>query len=124
MADEKIVEFFEGVLSKTRKGRISWEPTVQDSNFIAAFGGGFGLSISAWTEPSPGSTPAMRALGQGVQRYSLVLRDQIGREVARITEADEGILRDDMQTLYETARRQALKPDEKIGDALEALRTL
>ena len=124
MANEKIVKFFEGVLSKTREGRIPWEPTVQDSNFIAAFGGGFGLSISAWTEPVPGSTPAMRALGQGIQRYSLVLRDQIGREVARITETDEGIHRDDMRTLYETARRQALRPDEKIEDALQALRTL
>jgi hypothetical protein len=124
MANEKIVKFFEGVLSKTREGRIPWEPTVQDSNFIAAFGGGFGLSISAWTEPVPGSTPTMRALGQGIQRYSLVLRDQIGREVARITEADEGIHRDDMRALYETARRQALRPDEKIDDALQALRTL
>jgi hypothetical protein len=124
MANEKIVKFFEGVLSKTQDGRIPWEPTVQDSNFIAAFGGGFGLAISAWTEPTLGSTPAMRALGQGVQRYSLVLRDQIGREVARITDTDDGVRRDDMQTLYEKARWQALRPDEKIDDALEALRTL
>ncbi len=50
MVDEKLIKFFEGVLSKTREGRIPWEATAQESNFIAPIGGEFQLSISGPTE--------------------------------------------------------------------------
>ncbi len=125
MADQKIVKFFEGVLSKTRAGKIPWEATVQESKFIAAIGGQFALSVSAWTEPPAGATPTMRALDQGsFERYALVLRDQHGWELARVTENDEGIRREDLQTLYEMARRSALRADERIDDVLEVLNEL
>jgi hypothetical protein len=125
MPDEKIVKFFEGVLLKTRAGRIPWEPTAQESNFIAAIGGQFTLSALAWAEPVPGSTPTMRMSGQGsVQKYALVLRDQVGRELARVTESEEGIRRDDLRELYEAARRQAVRASERIDDVLEVLNSL
>jgi len=125
MADDRIVRFFEGVLSKTRAGRIPWEPTAQESNFIAAIGGQFALSVSEWTEPIPGSTPSMRAMGQGsLQRYALVLRDEVGREVARVIDGEEGIRRDDIQELYQKARKQAVRAEERIEDALEVLKSL
>jgi len=125
MADEKIVKFFEGVLSKTRAGRIPWEPTAQESNFIAAIGGEFTLSVSAWTEPIPGSTPTMRTWDQSsLQKYALILRDEIGTELAKVTERDEGIRRDDLQELYETAKRQAVRASERIDDVLEVLNKL
>jgi hypothetical protein len=125
MADEKIVKFFEGVLSKTRTGRIPWEPTAQESNFIAAIGGEFTLSVSAWTEPIPGSTPTMRTWDQSsLQKYALILRDEIGTELAKVTERDEGIRRDDLQELYETAKRQAVRASERIDDVLEVLNKL
>jgi len=39
MEDYKAKEFFEGVLSKTRAGRIRWQATAVDSEYIAAIGG-------------------------------------------------------------------------------------
>ena len=57
MIDEKIVKFFEGVLSKTKAGKIQWEPTAQETTFLAAIGGEFTLAVSAWCDPLPGSTP-------------------------------------------------------------------
>jgi hypothetical protein len=125
MANEKIVEFLKGVLAKTKAGRITWEPTVQESTFIAAIGGQFALSISSWTEAIPGSTPAMRSSGQGTrQAYALVLRDEVGRQVVRVTDTDEGISASDMRDLYEAARRQAVRADERIEDAIGVLKSL
>ena len=121
MVDEKIVKFFEGVLSKTRAGRIPWEPTVQETNFIAAIGGQFTLSVSA---KSFEDQAAMHLGIGGVSKYVLVLRDEMGREVARVTDNDEGIRRDDIQELFETARRRAVRAGERIDDALEVLKSL
>jgi hypothetical protein len=119
MADEKILKFFEGVLSKTRAGKIPWEPTAQESNFIAAIGGQFTLSLTAWSEIGPYflTHPVL-------QKHNLFLRDEIGRELARVTDGDEGISRNDLRELYETARRQAVRAGERIDDVLELLNKL
>ena len=67
----------------------------------------------------------MRAMGQGsLQRYALVLRDEVGREVARVIDGEEGIRRDDIQELYQKARKQAVRAEERIEDALEVLKSL
>jgi len=124
MADEKIVKFIEGVLSKTRARKVPWEPTAQESNFIAAIGGQFTLAVSSWAEPVPHGGGSYDTGGGMIDRYTLVLRDEIGREVARVTDGDEGIRRDDMRELYETARRQAVHAGERIDDALEVLKSL
>jgi hypothetical protein len=41
-----------------------------------------------------------------------------------VTDTDEGIERNEIQELYETARRKALRVDEKIGNVLEVLNRL
>jgi hypothetical protein len=119
MPDEKIAKLLESVLSKTRAGRIPWEPTAQETNFIAAIGGQFTLSVSAWSEISSdfSAVPVVR-------KCTLALRDQIGRELAKVAEGDEGIRPDEMQELYETARRQAVRAGERIDDALAVLNSL
>jgi hypothetical protein len=126
MADEKIIKFFEGVLSKTRAGKIPWEPTAQESKFIAAIGGEFTFSISSWTDIDRAFAEALAFTGssRSQPKYALVLRDQIGTELAKVTENDEGIRRDDLQELYETARRQAVRAGERIDDVLEVLNKL
>lgn len=115
MVDEKIIKSFEGVLSKTREGRIPWEPTAQESNFIAPIGGEFTLSISAqWTT---------LLLSESMEKYTLALRDMHGR-IATVTDSDEGIRPGAMRELYETARWQAVHGGEKINKALEVLQSL
>jgi len=125
MIDTKIIKFFQDVLSKKKEGKIPWEPTAQEASFIAAIGGQFTLAVSAWNDPLPGSTPTSYALGKtSLPRYALVLRDEIGRELARVTELEEGISPEAVRELYESARQQAMRPGERINDALEALKSL
>ena len=116
MMDEKLIKFFEGVLSKTREGKIPWEPTAQESNFIAAIGGRFTLSIDSAVTTNLGLTGPQ-------ERYALVLRDMRGR-IATVADGDEGIRPGAMRELYETARWRAVHGGEKINDALEVLQSL
>jgi hypothetical protein len=60
----------------------------------------------------------------GFDRYTLVLRDLHGKVLTTVTENDEGVRPDAMRELYETARREAIRPDEKINKAIEVLQTL
>jgi hypothetical protein len=108
MADERIRNFFQGVLSKTRAGKIPWEPTAEESNFIAAIGGKFTLSIRAW-----------RMMGV-VENYTLSL-DENGTVLTTITSEEQGVSRSEMHELYLAARKQALRVDDKIDDALGVL---
>lgn len=126
MVDAKIVEFFQGVVSKTRAGKIPWEPTAQEAKFIAAIGGQFTLAVLSWGESVPDGGPfdPYSTGGGMIDKYALVLRDEVGREVARVTDGDEGIRRDDIQELYQMARRQAVRAGERINDALEVLKSL
>jgi hypothetical protein len=116
MADDQTIKFFEGVLSKSREGRIPWKPTAEESNFIAAIGGQYILSVSAFQ--------AKDQWGNKSQHYALILRDQDDVELTTVTDTDEGVIRDDLRELYETARRRALNVDEKIGGVLEVLSRL
>ncbi|MGA2575920.1 MAG: hypothetical protein ABSH24_07835 [Bryobacteraceae bacterium] len=125
MVDERTVKFFEGVLSKTKAGKIPWEPTALEARFIAPIGGEFSLSISAVVEPVSLRDAALRVtIKGGFDRYTLVLRDLHGKVLTTVTENDEGVRPDAMRELYETARREAIRPDEKINKAIEVLQTL
>ena len=71
MVDEQILKVFEGVLSKTRAGKIAWHATAEESTFMAAIGGQVTLSVSVWTEraspiPVDGYEP--------LRKYALVRR--------------------------------------------------
>jgi hypothetical protein len=122
MVDEKLIKFFEGVLSKTKDGKIPWEPTAQESNFIAAIGGQFTLSISGPTEIDSLIATSLGFTGPQ-EKYALVLSDMHGR-ISTVTDDDEGIRSGAMRELYETARWQALHGGEKINKALEVLQSL
>jgi hypothetical protein len=123
MVDEKLIKFFEGVLSKTKEGKIPWEPTAQESNFIAPIGGQFTLSISSGAEDAVSKSPALYRL---LEKYALVLRDMRGR-IATVTDRDEGeggIRSGAMRELFEMARWQAVHGGEKVNKAIEVLQSL
>jgi hypothetical protein len=114
MEDTKAIEFFQGVLSKTRAGRIRWQPTAEESEYIAAIGGQFTLSV--WRYEIENSFPSTR--------YALALKDQDGRLLTTITSVESGFVESDVRDLYETARRQALRVDDKIDQVLGELSKL
>jgi len=117
MQDDKAVQFFEEVLSKTRAGKIRWEPTAIESDYIAAVAGQFTLSVAEYERQ-------IRYIGQHIMAHSLALKDQEGRTLTTVTDTDDGIPEGDMSELYETARRQALHVDEKIDNLLGELSKL
>ncbi len=114
MEDAKAKEFFDGVLAKTRAMRIRWQPTAEDSHYIAAIGGQFTVSIAQFEHPGSFLDTS----------YALALKDQDGRELTRLTSDDDGIMYREIQELYEFARRQALRVDEKIDAVLGELSKL
>lgn len=116
MEDTKAKEFFEEVLSKARAGRIRWQPTAEESEFIAAIGGQFTLSVREYESPNQDILP--------FTRYALTVKDRDGRVLTTITSADPGIVESDVRDLYETARRQALRVDDKIDQVLVELSKL
>jgi hypothetical protein len=114
MEDTKVKEFFEGVLLKTRAGRIRWQPTADESEYIAVIGGQFTLSVAQCEIPFPVPHTG----------HALSLKDQDGRELIRVTGHDEGVDYGEIGELYETARRQALRADDKIEQVLGELSKL
>ena len=113
MQDPKAVQFLKEVLSKTKEGRIRWEPTATDTVFLAAIAGKFTLSISEFYPRDSWGDP----------QYALLLRDSDDRILTRVTGENEVGL-DDLRELYEKARRQALHVDEKIDSLLGELSKL
>jgi hypothetical protein len=116
MIDPKIIKFFEDVLSKTKDGKIPWEPTAQESQFIAPIGGEFSLSIDSTVTANLGLTGPQ-------EKYALTLRDMYGR-IATVTDTDDGMRPGAMRDLYETARWRAVHGGEKVNRALEVLQSL
>ena len=116
MEDTKAIEFFQGVLSKTRAGRIRWQPTAEDRAFIAAIGGQFTLSVWQYENRDADMFP--------FTRHALAIKDQDGRVLATIATGETGIVESEISELYEMARRQALHVDDKIDQALVELSKL
>jgi len=59
-----------------------------------------------------------------MREYALALKDQDGRVLTTITNTDDGVDPQDIRELYETARRQALRVDDKIDQVLGELSKL
>ena len=123
MEDSKEKKFFEGVLSKTRGGRIRWQPTAEGSEYIAAIGGQFTLSVLQ-DDRYPRSAFSVSQYVDPYPTYALVLKDQEGRVLTRTATGYAGINEAEIRELYETARRQALRIDDKIDQVLGELSKL
>ena len=115
MQDPKAVQFFEELLSKTKEGRIRWEPTATGQEFLAAIAGKFTLSIAEFYQED--------SWGKNELKYALLLKDSDARILTRVTD-ENGVGLEDLRELYERARRQALRVDEKIDNLLGELSKL
>jgi len=113
MATDKDVRFFEEVLTKTRAGKIPWEPTANPSLFAAPLAGKFTLTISESIGDSYTNT-----------EYELILKDSDARQLTGITNFHPNVSVVDIRDLYESARRKALNVDAKIDSVLGELEKL
>jgi hypothetical protein len=112
MKDPKALQFFQEILNKTKTNRIPWEPTANESEFIAPVGGQFMLMLKTYNND------------YGVESNALVLKDSDGREVLWVDTDVEGVTGSDMGNLYRHAKRQALRVDDKIDRVLAELTRL
>ncbi len=115
MDDPQAVALLQEVLDKTQAGRIGWEPTANEDEFVASIGGKFALLIKSYTY-----------IDQGVKEGApvLILKDADDREVLTVTSTIEGVNRQDLQDLYSNVFRQALRVEQKVDDLLTELRKL
>jgi hypothetical protein len=115
MQDPKGLELFQEVLSKTKAGRIKWQPAASESEYFAVLPGGFTLTVvdsasqDSWTSESSG--------------LRLALRDD-DRELLEVTVSTDGVTWAELNELFQSAKRQALRVDEKVDKLLGVLTKL
>ena len=110
--DPKARQLFEEVFQKTSHGRIQWEATAEENLFIAPIGGQFTLAVSHHRGGD--------RWGEEYDYVSLKLKDK-ERELISVTSEVEDVPDIQLRELYEIARRQANKVDDKIDKVLNEL---
>jgi hypothetical protein len=115
MKDPKDRKLFEQILEKTKVGRIIWEPTANDSEFLTVLPGGLALKISKTYEDD--------SYGNPDEQGALVLNGEDG-ELLRMTPDGDVITWSEFSELYEFARRKALRVEAKVDKLLGDLARL
>jgi|SRR5579863_1464919 len=113
MQDQKAVALFNETLAKTLVGRIPWEPAVSGYALIAAIKGKYSLILNreesdTWHQDN----------------IRLAMKDQSDREILTVDRYLDGVTNEDLQTLYDTARRQAYRVDQQVDDLISDLKSL
>lgn len=115
MENSKGLQLFHEVFSKTKAGRIKWEPTAIESEYVAVLPGGFTI---ATTRAEPDSWT-----GEIGVKIALVLRSD-DEELLQVTSDVDGVLPTELGDFYELVRRQALRVDAKVDKLLGELAKL
>lgn len=110
MGDSKEAEIFNQILEKTRSGSLQWEPTADTDEFVSSVKGQYSFGL----------------VGPPTYAPALQMRDDEGRTLVTITIKTTGLefQHEKFGELFELARRQALKVDESLENALDNLKTL
>jgi hypothetical protein len=115
MEDPKGLQLFQEVLSKTKAGRIKWQPTASEYEYVAVLPGGFTLAVLTFFERD--------SWGNSEEGIALVLRGDEG-ELLRVSGGTDGVTWTELSGLRELARRQALRVDAKVDKLLGELAKL
>jgi hypothetical protein len=115
MEDTQALALFNEILTRTKEGRVPWEPLGSDT-LLAAIKGKRSLLLMPYTGTD--------SWGKEWGGASLTVKDSSDRELLRVTNEIEGVRSEALQELYETARKQAFKVDEQVQDLLSDLRSL
>ena len=106
---ERKAAFFREVLSKTRAGRIRWQPTANESAFCATIPGGYSVGLASAGNGEPG-------------RIALALHD-FGQPLLTVIGVID-VSRVEMDELFALVQDQAEQADSKVDTAIEALASL
>lgn len=113
MKDAQALEFFQNIKSKTETGKVPWQPTADENEYIASVAGEFSLVFT-------------RRMGQDIYRrdkwfFNLTLKDKENRKLIAANEDVEGISEDALHTFFMAVERHALGVSEKLGRLLDQL---
>jgi hypothetical protein len=118
MEDPKALKLFQEVLTKTKAGRIKWEPTANEAQYSSILPSGHALLVSmshretTWGDPLP-------------DVFVLMLRSRgLDQELLRVTSDVDGVGQEGLNELYEFARRRALQVDATVDQVLGDLAKL
>lgn len=101
--------FFHEVLSKTRAGRIRWQPTASESAFCAVIPGGYAVGLASATRDA-------------VERIALTLVE-LGQPLLTVIGAED-VSQAEMDDLFRLVRARTEEADSKVDSAIEALANL
>jgi hypothetical protein len=111
--DPREAELYKAVHDKTLERKLAWEGTATPDRFIAPLGGD--LSVSIYKEKN-----------RGVRISVVDSEDQtvVGTWITTNLDFDAPLSFDQAVEMHERARRSALRTDEKVASALDALKKL
>src|SRR5208282_5188407 len=112
MQDPKALELFQEILKKTEAGKLAWDTTANEDEFVAIMLGKYTLTLKPYSD----------RLGGRYESPSITLQDEKQNVIVHIHMNIEGITDDTLQQLQVLARRSALHTDEKIDQILEELK--
>ncbi|HYW67757.1 MAG TPA: hypothetical protein VFB10_13700 [Candidatus Dormibacteraeota bacterium] len=108
MPDITDAELIIKLLQATDDGRIVWEKGEMPEQFTAKYAGKWSLTIDKSADPD---NPYFH--------YWLSLSNAGGEEILRVYSSDE----EQLDRLFELAKRRALKVDEALSDLLKVIET-
>ena len=116
MEDPKALALFQEVYAGTKAGRVPWEPTADEEEYVVSIGGRFTLLLRGYSY--------MDFRGNKEGSPSLIMKDENYREILTVTSQVDGVSGVELADLFERAKRSALKADEKVDELIDALRKI
>ncbi len=114
MEDSKVLSLLREAIEKTNAKKLPWAETAQEDVFVVPMKGKYTLKAYGFTR--------------------LVEDEKVGPPSITLYEGDKilidvstdlpGVREEELRGLYDTIRRQALRLDEKIDDAIDFLKNL
>ena len=112
MQDPKALELFQEILKKTEAGRLAWDTTANEDEFVAIMLGKTTLTLKPYSD----------RLGGRYESPSITLQDEKQNVIVHIHSNIDGITDDALQQLQVLVRRSVLHTDEKMDEILEELK--
>ena len=112
MQDPKALELFQEILKKTEAGRLAWDTTANEDEFVAIMLGKNTLTLKPYSD----------RLGGRYESPSITLQDEKQNVIVHIHSNIDGITDDALQQLQVLARLSVLHTDEKMDQILEELK--
>ena len=111
MGKPRVTDLFKEIAEKTERGILKWEPTADANTFVTSVKGEYSF-VATWLPDYPFPW--------------IEMRNSEGRQLVKISRSDlpSGPGDIDIEAFFELVRRQALRVDESVEDALNALHEL